>query len=260
MQIAPPIPSSATEPDHPTFARSADPRDRLIVALDVGSAAEALHLARSLAGHCRWLKVGMELFYAEGGDLVRRLRDAGFRLFLDLKLHDIPNTAAAAVRSVHGLEVDILTLHAAGGPEMLQASARQAAALAHPPLLAGVTVLTSMDDVQLGAIGVTGTPEQQVLRLAALALGSGLGGLVSSPLEVAALRQRFGPDPVLIVPGIRPAGSASDDQSRTATPAQAIRDGASVLVVGRPITRAPDPAAALISILAEIGDALILAR
>ena len=250
MQDAPPL--AQTQANDRSYARSPDPRDRLIVALDVGSAADALRLANDLAGRCRWLKVGMELFYAAGGDLVRRLQDQGFRIFLDLKLHDIPNTVAAAVRSVHHLGVDILTVHAAGGPEMLRAASHQAELLEQPPLLAGVTVLTSMNDLQLHSIGVASAPQQQVLRLAALALESSLKGLVSSPLEVGALRQHFGPAPVLIVPGIRPAGSALDDQNRTAAPHQAMRDGASMLVIGRPITRATDPPRAIDAILADM--------
>ena len=234
------------------YLRSADARDHLIVALDVKSATDALHLADILADRCRWVKVGMELFYAEGRDLICRLQDRGLRIFLDLKLHDIPNTVAAAVRSLSELGVQILTVHAGGGPAMLGAASAQAKLLRHAPLLAGVTVLTSMDEAQLASVGIAQTPQTQVLRLAGLALQSGLAGLVSSPLEVAALRQEFGAAPVLIVPGIRPAGSANDDQSRVATPEQAMRDGASLLVVGRPIVRSADPAQAVDSILAEI--------
>ena len=239
-----------------SVAQSLQPQDRLIVALDVGSAAEALDLASLLAGRCRWLKVGMELFYAEGRDLIHRLQDQGFCIFLDLKLHDIPNTVEAALRSVASLGVQILTLHTAGGPVMMASAAAQAKMLPQAPLLAGVTVLTSMDEPQLLSIGVEGSPEQQVLRLAALALESGIGGLVASPRELPALRRQFGTDPVLIVPGIRPAGSPLDDQRRTASPEQAIRDGASLLVVGRPITRAADPVRAVEALLAEIALAL----
>ena len=251
------VPSFASLADNDrSYARSADPRDRLIVALDVKSAAEALQMADTLTGRCRWVKVGMELFYAEGRDLICRLQDRGFRIFLDLKLHDIPNTVAAAVRSLGELSVQILTVHAGGGPAMLGAASAQAELLRHAPLLAGVTVLTSMDEVQLASIGIAETPQTQVLRLAGLALKSGLTGLVSSPLEVAALRQQFGAAPVLIVPGIRPAGSAQDDQSRIATPEQALRDGASLLVIGRPIVRSADPARAVDSILAEMARGL----
>ena len=234
------------------YVTSQDPKDRLIVALDVGSAEDALKLADDLRERCRWVKVGMELFYAEGRDLIRRLQDRGFCIFLDLKMHDIPNTAAAAVRSLGDLEVQILTLHAAGGARMLEAASTQARLLPNPPLLAGVTVLTSMDEAQLRSIAVQSTAEQQVLRLAALALQSGVGGLVASPLEIQALRREFGPEPVLIVPGVRPPGSRTDDQRRTATPERAIRDGASFLVVGRPITQAVNPVRAAEEILEQI--------
>ena len=238
------------------YAESDDPQDRLIVALDVGSADEALKLAEGLRNRCRWMKVGMELFYAEGRDLIRRLQDRDFRIFLDLKVHDIPNTAAAAVRSLGGLGVQILTLHAAGGAAMMEAAAKQAQLLQDPPLLAGVTVLTSMDDNQLRSIAVQATPKQQVLRLAALSLQCGLCGLIASPHEVQALRQEFGPGPVLIVPGIRPSGSQADDQRRTATPESAMRDGASLLVVGRPITRSAQPIRATEEILEQIAAGL----
>lgn len=235
---------------------SKDPRDRLVVALDVGSTAEALHLAGLLQGRSRWVKVGMELFYAEGKDLLRKLRNMGFRVFLDLKLHDIPNTVAAAVRSVGDFGVEILTLHASGGPAMLETASAAARGLLQAPLLAGVTVLTSMDEPQLQSVGIRDPAQEQVVRLASLALQSGLRGLVASPLEIATLRQQFGRAPLLIVPGVRPVGSAADDQRRTATPEQAIRAGASLLVVGRPITRAADPAQAAEAIVAEIARGL----
>ena len=242
--------------DVETYAESTDPRDRLIVALDVSSADAALRLADTLDGRCRWLKIGMELFYAEGRELVRRLQHRGFSIFLDLKLHDIPNTAAAAVRSVTSLGIQLLTLHASGGPAMMQAASAQAKQLADAPLLAAVTVLTSMDEAQLHAISVDRTPQQQVLHLAALALESGLRGLITSPLELLALRNEFGLAPILIVPGVRPSNAAADDQRRTATPERAMRDGASFLVIGRPITKADDPAAATEAILQEMADGL----
>ena len=237
-------------------ARSSDPRDRLIVALDVSSADAALTLANMLDGRCRWLKIGMELFYAEGRDLVRRLQDRGFCIFLDLKLHDIPNTAAAAVRSVTSLGVQLLTLHASGGAAMMQAAAAEADQLPDAPVLAAVTVLTSMDEGQLHAISVERTPQQQVLTLAALALQSGIRGLITSPLELPALRQGFGAAPILIVPGVRPATTAADDQRRTATPERAMRDGASFLVIGRPITKVEDPAMATEAILQQMAAGL----
>ena len=254
MKSATPAPCTAGQ--NRQYARSQDPRDRLIVALDVGSTDAALKLADGLRDRCRWMKVGMELFYAEGRDLINRLQDRGFCIFLDLKLHDIPNTTAAAVRSLADLGTQILTLHAAGGAAMMEAASREARLLPNAPLLAGVTVLTSMDEGQLRSIAVQASPEDQVLRLALLALQSGLGGLVASPREIKALRQEFGPEPVLIVPGIRPPGSEADDQRRTATPEHAIRDGASLLVVGRPITRAADPIRAAEEILEQIVDGL----
>ena len=238
-------------------AQSNDPRDRLIVALDVSSADVALSLANTLHGRCRWLKVGMELFYAEGRDLVHRLQDRGFYIFLDLKVHDIPNTAAAAVRSVASLGVELLTLHASGGAAMMQAASAEAERTPGAPLLAAVTVLTSMDETQLRATSVEKTPQQQVLSLAALALHSGLRGLITSPLELPALRRDFGAKPILIVPGVRPADAAADDQRRTATPEQAMRDGASFLVLGRPITKARAPAEAAEAILQQMAAGLV---
>ncbi len=238
------------------YARSSDPRDRLIVALDVSSADEALTLANMLDGRSRWLKIGLELFYAEGRDLVRRLQDRGFCIFLDLKVHDIPNTAAAAVRSVTSLGVQLLTLHASGGAAMMQAASAEVDRLADAPLLAAVTVLTSMDEAQLHAVSVEQTPQQQVLTLAALALQSGIRGLVTSPLELAMLRSGFGATPILIVPGVRPPNTQVDDQLRTATPERAMRDGASFLVIGRPITKVEDPARATEAVLQQMAAGL----
>jgi orotidine-5'-phosphate decarboxylase len=196
----------------------------------------------------------MELYYAAGNSLVEALRARGYRIFLDLKLHDIPNTVAGAVRSVAGTGAELLTVHAAGGPAMLQAAAEAADAPGSPRLLA-VTVLTSMDAQELNAAGVPGLPADQVLRLALLAKGSGIDGMVCSPQEVEAVRSATGPETMLVVPGIRPLGSAVDDQRRVATAAETIARGASMLVVGRPITRATDPAAAARAILEEIASA-----
>lgn len=229
-----------------------DPQDRLIVALDVPSADAAMDLVDQLQGTCRWFKVGMELYYAAGNSVIERLLGRGFQVFLDLKLHDIPNTVAGAVRSVAGTGASLLTIHAGGGEQMMRAAALAAARPNAPELLA-VTVLTSMDAAELGAVGVSDTPSAQVLRLAQLAKVSGVNGLVCSPEEVAAVRQAMGPGARLVVPGIRPAGlGATDDQRRVATPAETIVRGASMLVVGRPITQAPDPAQAAATILAEI--------
>jgi orotidine-5'-phosphate decarboxylase len=231
-----------------------DPLDMLIVALDFPSAAAALELACQLQGTCRWFKVGMELYYAAGNAVIEHLRERGFEVFLDLKLHDIPNTVAGAVRSVAGVGASLLTVHAGGGEQMLRAAAAAASAPGSPRLLA-VTVLTSMDAAELSAVGVTDTPAAQVLRLAQLARTVGIDGLVCSPEEVAVVRESMGPGALLVTPGIRPAGSAVGDQSRVATPAEAIAGGASMLVVGRPITQAPDPAKAAAAILDEIRQA-----
>lgn len=233
-----------------------DPRDRLIVALDVPTASQALELAGQLRGICRWVKVGLELYLAAGNGIVETLTDQGFSVFLDLKFHDIPNTVAGAVRSAASLGASLLTVHAAGGPAMLAAAAEAAAGVADPPRLLAVTVLTSMDTAQLEAIGVGASSSEQVLRLAQLARNCGINGLVCSAEEVGLLRQQLGPDAMLVTPGIRPAGAEINDQKRVATPAAAIRAGASALVLGRPITQAADPAKAAAAILSEIAAAL----
>jgi len=224
---------------------------RLIVALDVPSAAPALALADQLQGRCRWFKVGLELYLAEGNSIVHELRRCGFSVFLDLKFHDIPNTVAGAVRSAASIGAELLTVHAAGGRAMLEAAVEAAACLPHPPQLLAVTVLTSMDQLQLSSIGIDHSPEQQVLHLADTASEAGISGFVASPEEVSTLRHRF-PAATLVIPGIRPTGSATGDQKRVATPATALAAGASYLVIGRPITQAPDPVAATRSILDEM--------
>ncbi|MEO6911098.1 MAG: orotidine-5'-phosphate decarboxylase [Edaphobacter sp.] len=231
-----------------------EPKDRLAVALDFPAAKPALDLVDRLSGSCLWFKVGMELYYAAGNSLVETLRNRGFKVFLDLKLHDIPNTVAGAVRSATQAGASLLTLHAGGGPAMMAAAAEAAAPPGSPRLLA-VTVLTSMDASELAAVGVASSPAEQVLRLAMLAKQSGIDGMVCSAEEVAILRARLGPETLLVVPGIRPTGSDIGDQKRIATPSLAIERGASMLVVGRPITRAADPAEAANSILAEIAAA-----
>lgn len=206
--------------------------------------ARAEALAGMLAPCCGVLKLGLELFAAAGPDAMRRLAPVA-PVFLDLKLHDIPNTVAGAVRSLLPLRPAMLTLHAAGGPAMI-AAAREAAerAGADRPIVLAVTVLTSIDGATLSDTGVAGGAVQQVLRLARLALAAGADGLVCSPQEVARIRDAFGEAPLLVVPGVRPPGSAAGDQARTATPAEAVAAGADWIVVGRPITNAPDPAAA----------------
>ena len=231
-------------------------RQRLIVALDVPTQADALAMTDRLSESCRWVKVGLELFVAAGPSVVEALAGRGYSVFLDLKLHDIPNTVASAVRSTGSLGARMLTVHAAGGPVMLQAAQEAAAALSSPPELLAVTVLTSMNQAQLAAIGVERTPAEQVSLLARMGIGAGLRGFVCSPQEVATLRALAGPEGVLVIPGIRPAGAAQGDQQRIATPAMALRDGASYLVVGRPITQAADPVAAAEAIVAEMAAAL----
>jgi orotidine-5'-phosphate decarboxylase len=233
-----------------------NPASQLIVALDCPSQPEALALAARLSPPCSWFKVGLELYLASGRSVVEALTSLGHSVFLDLKLHDIPNTVAGAIRSAAATGAGLLTAHALGGPAMIQAAAAELAKLANPPKLLAVTLLTSMDEPQMRAIGLTGTPADRVLQLAGMAIAAGADGLVCSPLEVAALRDVLGPKPLLVVPGIRPAGAAAGDQSRTATPAAAIAAGASMLVVGRPITQSPDPHAAARAILKEMASVL----
>ncbi|HTL68121.1 MAG TPA: orotidine-5'-phosphate decarboxylase [Lacunisphaera sp.] len=226
----------------------------LILALDVPTREEAAPLLRQLRGQLRWVKIGLQLFTAYGPNYVREVAGLGFEVFLDLKLHDIPNTVAKAVESLAPLPIRMLTLHTSGGGEMMRAAL--AAQQKHNPrlLLLGVTVLTSTDDAGLREIGVASNSPEQVARLGQLAAAAGLRGLVCSPLEVALLRGRLPADMQLVTPGIRPAGEAgTDDQKRIMTPAEAARAGSSYIVVGRPILRAPDPAAAARAILSELG-------
>jgi orotidine-5'-phosphate decarboxylase len=226
--------------------------EQLIVALDFAEAKSALDLVDRLEGATHWFKVGLELYVAAGNVLIAGLQRRGLSVFLDLKFHDIPNTVAAAVRSVAGLGVDMLTVHAAGGPAMLSAAVEAAQETVGGPALLAVTVLTSMDAAQLEATGVSAGTTLQVEKLATMAMGCGVRGLVCSAAEVTNLRSRLGSEPLLVIPGIRPVGAASGDQRRIATPADAIASGASYLVVGRPITRAADPGAAARAILAEM--------
>ncbi len=232
-----------------------DPRQRLIVALDVSTAAAARKIVAAVGDSAFTYKVGMQLYTAEGPSLVRELVDSGHSVFLDLKYHDIPNTVAAAVREAAELGVSMLTVHASGGGKMLRAAVDAAAAQANRPglLVLAVTVLTSMDDVELGKIGLRGGVLEQVMRLTALALSNGCRGVVASAQEAAALREEFGRDFAIVTPGVRPAGSGHDDQARVVTPAEAIAAGASHIVVGRPITGAADPAAEARAILGQVG-------
>jgi orotidine-5'-phosphate decarboxylase len=231
-------------------------RRRLIVALDVPDAASADALVARLEGTCQWFKVGLELFIAAGPPILESLLKRGHSIFLDLKLHDIPNTVAAAVRSAAALGVHKTTVHAAGGPAMLAAASAALDGLTNPPELLAVTVLTSMDRAQLRAIGLQSSPAEQVELLARMSLAAGIRGFVCSPQEVATLRALTGPEGVLVTPGIRPADAGTDDQKRVATPAEALRQGASYLVVGRPITQASNPAKAAETILKQMAEAL----
>lgn len=224
---------------------------RLIVALDTTDMTRAVELARAVAPHCGLFKLGLEFFLANGPAGVRAI--TGRPIFLDVKLHDIPNTVAGAVRAVLPLAPRMLTLHAAGGVAMIEAARRAAETSgADRPMLLAVTVLTSLDAGSLAATGVRDKPASQALRLARLALSAGADGLVCSPLEVAMLRQALGGHAKLVVPGIRPVGTAAGDQARTMTPEEAVAAGADWIVVGRPITGAPSPAAAAAAIAAAI--------
>jgi orotidine-5'-phosphate decarboxylase len=230
----------------------------IIVALDFPDAAGALAVARRLAPDRCAVKVGKELFTAEGPALVRELVDRGFRVFLDLKFHDIPNTVAQACAAATRLGVWMVNVHASGGTAMLVAAReavdRAAAGTGRAkPYLIAVTVLTSLRAADLSAVGIADAPEAQVLRLAKLAQASGLDGVVCSSREAAALRAACGPQFLLVTPGIRPAGADTHDQARTATPSEAIAAGADYLVIGRPIAQAPDPQAALASIHRTLG-------
>jgi orotidine-5'-phosphate decarboxylase len=232
-------------------------RDRIVAALDVPDPAAAAALAGKLAGHVGMYKVGLELFVAHGRAAIDSVRPFGLPIFLDLKLHDIPQTVEAAARGAGALGAALVTVHASGGAEMIAAARRglsagaAAAGVAAPKLLA-VTVLTSLGADDLRAVGFAGTPAEAALRLSRVAMKAGADGLVCSPEEVAELRRELGPAPLLVVPGIRPAGAASGDQRRTGTPRAAVEAGASHLVIGRPLRDAPDPAAAADSIAAAL--------
>lgn len=227
-------------------------RERVIVALDVPDASQALGLVERLDNIVQWFKIGLELYISEGNRLVESLHNKGYSIFLDLKLHDIPNTVAGAIRSASRAGAQMLTIHAGGGPVMMAAAVDAATSLPTAPKLLAVTVLTSMDQDQLQAAGVFASPADQVLRLARMGWDAGIRGFVSSAEEVAAMRQSFS-EATLVVPGIRPAGTDTGDQKRVATPAAAIAAGADYLVIGRPIIQAADPAAAAQAILDEIG-------
>lgn len=228
----------------------ADPR--IILALDYPDAAPALALVARLSPQLCRVKVGKELFTRAGPPLVERLVAQGFQVFLDLKYHDIPNTVAAACAAAADLGVWMMNVHASGGRRMLEAARDSLAKRSSRPLLVAVTVLTSMDSADLLELGWRDGPEEQVLRLARLAQQAGLDGVVCSPREAARLRADLGPAPLLVTPGVRPASAAQDDQRRVMTPRDALAAGASYLVIGRPVTAAPDPLQALLSLNAEL--------
>jgi orotidine-5'-phosphate decarboxylase len=231
--------------------RGADPRERLIVALDVSSAAAAQKIVAAVGDSALTYKVGMQLYTAVGPQVVRDLVGSGRRVFLDLKYHDIPNTVGAAVAEAEKLGVSMLTIHAAGSVNMIRAAV--GAAKLRPDLMVlAVTVLTSMGGQDLQTIGLSGGVEESVVRLATLALTNGCQGIVTSAREASIVRARLGDQFAIVTPGVRPAGSSVGDQVRVVTPAQAIAAGASHIVVGRPITEAADPAAEAQAILDQI--------
>jgi orotidine-5'-phosphate decarboxylase len=232
-------------------------RDKIIVALDLPDAESARALARNLQGQVGWVKVGMTLYYAAGPDIVRDLRSLGFKVFVDLKLHDIPHQVAGAARTLARAGADMFTVHASGGSAMMEAAIRGSAEAAakfrsDKPSVIAVTVLTSLDDAALAGLGVGHTTAEQVALLAALAHDAGCDGVVCSPEEAAAMRSLLGADALVVTPGVRPAGEDAGDQARTATPTEAIDAGASHLVIGRPITAAADPVAAVRAIVKEL--------
>jgi orotidine-5'-phosphate decarboxylase len=233
-------------------------RNPIIVALDVPSPETALELATQLAPACGGFKIGSELFTAAGPDIVKRIRERGALVFLDLKFHDIPNTVAKAVATATRLDVQMLTVHAGGGTEMLKAAENAAEETAYkvgrtPPLVLGVTVLTSLDSASLREVGLDVNVEYQVRRLATVAMKAGLRGLVCSPLEIYSLRKSLPFQIQLVVPGIRTGTEKADDQKRTMTPKEAIAAGANWLVIGRPIYAAENPRAAAEKILESLG-------
>ena len=234
-------------------------RNPIIVALDAPSAEAALELATQLAPAVGGFKIGNELFTAAGPDIVKKIRERGALVFLDLKYHDIPNTVAKAVTVATRLDVQMLTVHAGGGTEMLRAAEKAAEETAYqlgrtPPLVLGVTVLTSLDSAALREVGLDVNVEYQVRRLAGVATKAGLRGLVCSPLEIGALRKIIPPQIQLVVPGIRTGAEKADDQKRTMTPKEAMAAGATWLVIGRPICAAENPREAAEKILETLGN------
>ena len=226
------------------------PNERIIVALDVAQEDEALRLVERLASRISRFKVGLQLYTAAGPEVVRKIIATGAKVFLDLKLHDIPNTVEGAVESARTLGVEMMTIHLGGGEPMIRAALEAAE---DRLIIVGVTVLTSQNDETLGAVGCSEGVANQVMRLAKLGVGCGIRALVASPQEAPALRTEFGEQVKIITPGIRPAGAVSGDQKRVTTPSEAIEAGADFLVIGRPIVDDPHPVSAVDRILAEIG-------
>lgn len=233
-------------------------KSRTIIALDC-EVDKAVAIAYALAGEATWVKVGMTLYYAYGTDLVRMLKARGYKVFLDLKFHDIPHQVEGAARSAAATGADMLTMHTVGGRDMMEAAQRGAIqgaleAGSSTPATLGITVLTSMSQDTLHQVGIERPVQEQVLEMASLANASGISGVVASPQEAKALRETLGDAAYIVTPGVRPQGSAMGDQSRVATPKQAFDNGASHIVVGRPITDAPDPIAAFRDIAEGLGD------
>ena len=230
------------------------PQDKIIIALDVPDTAGALRLLDALGEPPAICKIGLELFTAEGPSVVKAVQQRGSAVFLDLKFHDIPNTVAHAVRSAASLGVAMTTLHAGGGPVMMETAAKAAGASGSDLLLLAVTVLTSMDGAQLSATGISVEPKTQVLRLAGLAANAGIGGIVCSPRELTAVRESsFGKSLHIVTPGVRPAWAAAGDQKRIMTPADAVTAGADWLVIGRPVTESTNPGDAYKRVIQELG-------
>lgn len=228
-------------------------QDKIIIALDVPDTDGALRLIDSIADHGEppaLCKIGLELFTAEGPSVVKAVKARGCEIFLDLKFHDIPNTVAHAIRSAAGLGVAMTTIHAVGGPVMMEAAAK--AVEGTDLLILAVTVLTSMDSDQLSSTGINVEPKEQVLRLAGLASAAGIGGIVCSPLEISAIRGSFGNNLRIVTPGVRPTWAAAGDQKRVMTPAEAVKAGSNWLVIGRPITAAESPKEAYANVIAEL--------
>lgn len=233
--------------------------ERIMVALDYPNADQARALLKQLQGIPCYMKVGMELYYAAGPKLIEEMKDAGYKVFLDLKLHDIPNTVKGAARSITSLGVDMFNVHAGGGMQMMAAAREGLESVvsggAKSPLLIAVTVLTSMNQDTLNhEIGVSGSLDMTVLHYGGMAKKAGMDGVVASAHEVPMLKAANGSDFITVTPGIRPAGVSANDQSRVMTPAEAVRQGSDYLVIGRAITQAADPRAALESIVKELND------